>query len=142
MAARPDRLTAAQPFLPKDVVRNVPGRTGGCPTPSALTAYPKGHPRAGETMDKAKEKMPPEKVKAILAIKTQDLMAKAKARRNKLVQDNPGVFDVTLMDDSCFDIVQASIVGAQQILLNNTDITLEDFVKAYEQWFKDYAKDV
>jgi hypothetical protein len=125
----------------KDVVRKYRDDLKSGPKPSFLTSYPGKHPKEGQPMPQAKQKMPAEKVKAILAIKTQDLMAQAKARRDQLVQENPE-FDITLMDDSCFDIVQASILGAQAILRNNPDITLEDFAKAYEQWFIDYAKNV
>jgi hypothetical protein len=125
----------------KDVVRRLRDGPGGCPTPSALTMYPPLTSEPDKPMAQAQEKISSDKVTAILKLNAKDLMAQAKARRDKLVQENPE-FDITLMDDSCFDIVQASIEGAQAILKNNPDITLADFAKAYEQWFIAYAKNV
>ena len=91
-------------------------------------------------MDQAKQKMTPEKVEAIVKLNAGKLMSPAKDRRDQLVQENPGEFSNALMEDECIDIVQASIEGAQQILRDNPDITLEQFVAAYQEWFKAWAK--
>ncbi len=126
----------------KDVVRDFRDGASGSPTPSALLCYPQHHPRAGETMDQAKQKMTPKKVEAIVKLNAAKLMDPAKDRRDQLVQENAGEFNNGLMKDECFDIVQASIQGAQQILLDKPDITLEEFVEAYQEWFKAWAKTV
>ncbi len=124
----------------KDVVTGFMKRFGGPPTPSQLTVYPKHHPKEGQPMKQANKPMSEDKVNAILGLKADKLMEQARKRRDQLVQENPDVFTPELMKDECFDVVQASIEGAQEILRATPNITLADFAKAYEQWFVGYAK--
>ena len=71
---------------------------------------------------------------AILKINPDQLMQSSKTKRDQLVRDNPELKD-TMMDDSCFDIVKASITSVQNILRTNPKITLEQFALEYEKWF-------
>jgi hypothetical protein len=121
----------------KGVMKTFMEDKGGPPSVEGYILYPAYHDKAGEVMPTAKQPMPPEKVAAILALKPTAVAAKAKARRDQLLQEFPD-FDMSLMEDSCIDIVQASMEGAQNILKTDPTISLEGFVKAYEGWFVDY----
>jgi hypothetical protein len=93
-------------------------------------------------MPSALQPMDKDIMQAILDIPADQVMGRAKIRRDELVQDSG--FDPSLMEDECFDIVQASIEGAQSILapilLNDSTISLADFAEEYKKWFVDYAK--
>jgi hypothetical protein len=122
----------------KDVVTNFVGnwRGGFPPQMLSLVKYPEGHSKQGQVLPTAQLPMSKRAVDAILKLKPDDLVAAGKARRDKLLNDFPDFnTQPSLVEDSCFDIVKASIEGAQNILRANPQITLEQFASEYEKWF-------
>ena len=102
----------------------------------SLVKYPEGHAQFGQVLPQAKNAMDPKTVAAILNLNVDDLLKAGKDRRDTMIRSNQNL-DVNppLMDDSCFEITQASIQGAQAILRKNPQITLEQFCVEYGQWF-------
>ncbi|MFO0819706.1 MAG: hypothetical protein U1A77_17290 [Pirellulales bacterium] len=122
----------------KDCVNNFINNWRGAFPPSidSLVKYPEGHAQFGQFLPQAKQPMDPQTVAAILNLNVDDLIQAGKDRRDATIRSNPDLqVDPPLMEDSCFDIVRASIQGAQAILRKNPQITLEQFSGEYAQWF-------
>ncbi len=94
--------------------------------------------RAGNELPIASDPLDPEIVDAIQKMDENKLIQSAKTARDQLVNDVKGI-DVTMMDNSCFDIVAASIKGVKDIVKNNANLTTKEFVEKYNEWFLDWA---
>lgn len=119
-----------------------PDQRGGPAVPAiqSLVSYPTyaGNPKSGQFLPQAAQPMPAAKVKAILEMDAKTLVAAARTKRDELVRSNPEL-NAAMVDDTCFQIMHDSIVGAQQILRKQPDISLADFAIAYEKWFADWG---
>jgi hypothetical protein len=122
----------------KDTITNFVGnwRGGFPPQLQSLVKYPEYHSKQGQTLPIAQLPISKQAVDAILKLNPDDLVGAARSRRDKLLGDFPDFnTQPPLVEDSCLDIVKASIEGAQNILRANPQITLEQFAAEYEKWF-------
>jgi hypothetical protein len=112
----------------------------GGPALGAILKYPntESHPKARQTMPQASAQLSPHKVAAIMKIDADAIVLAAKARRNKLIADNPE-FAANMLEDDAIDVMGDSIKVMQAVFAKKPDLTLEQLATVYERWFNKWA---